>query len=471
MKGLYDTDVIAHAAEDPYFSVWESAPKKDNTLTYYNLKSDYIVFSKDKSIKKEYLNGDKENFEISDKQSFLVAIKKALEINNKDHSSQESANELIPYLMVPPFMGGAMGFISYDAARRFERLTGFKTQKDIPECFFVVPQIVLAIDHSNDNTWVFSPAKFEKEDIKTFLTSFLSKLSPNKQTKKEYIKNDLSKLNWKLDKSQFTSIVEKAKEYIRAGDIFQVVLSNKLSISQTLNSNLLFDELKNHNPTAFHFLQCFGDRTLVGASPELMLRSTPQQNSITMRLVAGTYPKDVGTDKFKKPVETLLGDEKEKAEHIMLVDHCRNDIGRVAEIGSVVVSDMFAVEELKNVYHLVSQVDGILSSENSIFEAIQSCAPISTLTGTPKIRAMDIISELEPFPRGVFGGFAGIIGVDGYLDSAVIIRSVVASKDTVEIFAGAGIVDDSIAEREFEECFWKAQTIVDLVISQRDKQS
>jgi anthranilate/para-aminobenzoate synthase component I len=174
-----------------------------------------------------------------------------------------------------------------------------------------------------------------------------------------------------------------------------------------------------------------------------------------MRLVAGTYPRREGM----VTAQALQQDQKELAEHYMLVDHCRNDIGKVAKIGSVKVSDLASVEPYRDVYHLVSQVNGILSNGQSIFDACRACFPIATLTGTPKIRAMEIIAELESMPRGYFGGISFMAGSNGFLDSAVIIRSALVQENCIEIRAGAGIVDDSSPEREFLECIWKSQAM------------
>ena len=192
-----------------------------------------------------------------------------------------------------------------------------------------------------------------------------------------------------------------------------------------------------------------------------MLKYEPSSKKMLMRLIAGTYPKL--QSQYSKDPTQLLKDEKELAEHMMLVDHCRNDLGRVAEIGSVQVTDLLKVEPLHDVYHLVSQVEARLKKELNCFDALESCFPIATLTGTPKIRAMEIISELENRPRGLFGGAIGLFGLDGSADLAVIIRSAIVKPEKCEINAGAGIVADSIPEREFEECLWKAEALRDIL--------
>ena len=324
----------------------------------------------------------------------------------------------------------AVGFISYDAARYLEKIKG-ATGSKFPDLYFLKTKNF--VEKNRDGS-IFPCTADNKPNC------FDKKIEPSRFFSKE----------------QFMGMVRKAKAYIKAGDVFQVVLSNCFEVEASPNPLEVYQRLKALNPSPYHFLIRFGEHTLVGASPEVMLRSKKikDKTKVLMRPVAGTYPKN-------SPAESLPRDPKEQAEHIMLVDHARNDIGRVAEIASVEVSDLLNVETYRDVYHLVSQVSGILKPEENIFSALESCFPIATLTGTPKIRAMEIIAELEGPTRGPFGGAAMMIDEHGMLDSGVIIRSAIIGKETTRIQAGAGIVYDSSPEREYEECLWKAKAVID----------
>ena len=249
----------------------------------------------------------------------------------------------------------------------------------------------------------------------------------------------------------------------------QVVLSNEIEFKNKTSAHSLYKTLLTRNPSSYHFLINFLDNSLVGASPETMLEYSSTNRELTMRLVAGTYPKE--STNFKSDPNLLLKDEKELAEHMMLVDHCRNDIGKYAKISSVEVSELLKLVPLNDIYHLVSKVTAKLDEQKNCFDALEASFPIATLTGTPKIRAMEIISELENSPRKLFGGAVGIIETSKdmeqqKLDLAVIIRSALLTPKTSYINAGAGIVTDSDAKREFHECLWKAKALREILLKE-----
>jgi len=359
------------------------------------------------------------------------------------------------------FVGGLMGFISYDVGRFFERLKNSKGSASEPDIFLLESPISLRFDQEKEEfelRWLEEYASpTEVEEIEKLLSEDECPL-PARATGGE------ANFSEHYSREKFIALVKRAKEYISTGDIFQVVIANTFFSEKKIDPLKVFLHLRLSNPSPYHFLVRYGQGTLVGASPEVMLRGGQQSDgktTVNMRLVAGTYPKAAPGQ-----AEVLGRDTKELAEHLMLVDHARNDIGRVAECGKVAVSDLFSVETYSNVHHLVSQVSGVLKREEDVLSALQSSFPIATLTGTPKIRAMEIIAELEAPSRGIFGGAVVQMGYDGSIDSAVAIRALVSDERGTKIQAGAGIVYDSDPSREYEECYWKARALFEAVKAQ-----
>ncbi|MCB0322451.1 MAG: anthranilate synthase component I family protein [Bdellovibrionales bacterium] len=362
---------------------------------------------------------------------------------------------------LPPFIGGLIGFVGYDTARYLEKIhtaTGHAIEPDI--CLYHA-ETILVQDIEQKQLLLISWNPQSHEAVARRIEKALPAAAKMHSTDAQNTHAGVSRSRFSTN--EFVARVQSAKEYILAGDIFQVVLANTFTLNALPDPLALYEELCRLNPSPYHFAIPFGSHCLVGASPELMLRCrniSQGKVQAAMRLVAGTYPRREGAFDEQAQRARLLADEKERAEHIMLVDHARNDIGRVAEIGSVSVDELLAVEPYRDVLHLVSQVSGVLRAGESAFAALRACFPIATLTGTPKIRAMEIIAELEGPSRGVFGGCALLAGHDGFLDSGVIIRSAVVGPDGVTVRAGAGIVADSLAEREDQECRWKANAVL-----------
>jgi anthranilate synthase component 1 len=255
----------------------------------------------------------------------------------------------------------------------------------------------------------------------------------------------------------FKAMVARAKDYIYAGDIIQAVLSQRFTAASTLDPLHLYRALRYLNPSPYMFLLKLGDRTLVGSSPEIMVRLTG--NRIEVRPIAGTRPRGATEQEDRHLADELLADEKEKAEHVMLVDLGRNDVGRVAEAGSVQVTEYMVVERYSHVMHLVSHVQGVLRTGCDAYDVIRSTFPAGTLSGAPKIRAMQIIHELENGPRGAYGGAVGYIGYDGTMDLAITIRTMDIHGGQLAVQAGAGIVFDSDPQKEYEETRHKARAV------------
>jgi anthranilate synthase component 1 len=258
-----------------------------------------------------------------------------------------------------------------------------------------------------------------------------------------------------MTRAQYTGMVTRAKQYIYAGDIIQAVLSQRFSARSELPPIQIYRALRLLNPSPYTFFLKIKDQTLVGSSPEVMVRLTG--NRVEVRPIAGTRPRGATEQADRQLADELLSDEKEKAEHVMLVDLGRNDIGRVAEMGSVQVTDYMVIERYSHVMHMVSHVEGILRREFDAYDVIKATFPAGTLSGAPKIRAMEIIHELEPEPRGVYGGAVGYISYSGNMDLAITIRTMEVCRGEVYVQAGAGIVYDSDPRRELEETRQKSR--------------
>jgi anthranilate synthase component 1 len=256
----------------------------------------------------------------------------------------------------------------------------------------------------------------------------------------------------------FEGMVRRAREHILAGDIFQVVLSRKISCPFTGNPLHIYGSIRVINPSPYLYYLHFGDEAIIGSSPEMLVRVLGR--TVTTVPIAGTRPRGVTNEEDESLARELLADEKERAEHLMLVDLARNDIGRVASFGSVSVPEFYAIEKFSHVQHIVSRVEGTLAEGLDRFDALASCFPAGTVSGAPKIRAMQIIADLEGQPRGLYAGAVGYAGFNEILEFAIAIRTLRVRKGMAEFSTGAGIVADSIPEREFDETEFKAQAIV-----------
>lgn len=365
---------------------------------------------------------------------------------------------------LPP-TGGLLGFVGYDTSRYFDRFPRALPSPLTPDLHFVSTGTILLGDRQEDVLYIVSPTGIVRSDHHSRRVGLLRQLL-RAPAPRRYRCDPLPPPYEQLKEDEFLEMVEKAKEYIRAGDIFQVVLANRFTVLATVDPCAVYDSLLDGNPSPYHFMFDFPGGTYIGASPEAMLRGGSDRSgaggpsTVAMRLVAGTYPSGPTPLSSREYASELTTDDKERAEHLMLVDHARNDIGRVAAIGSVIADDLFQVESYADVHHLVSQVSGTLRPGESVLSALRACFPIATLTGTPKIRAMEIIQELETPARGIFGGAACLIGDDGSIDSTVAIRAATCLPQRTIIDAGAGIVYDSSPPREYQECRLKARAVL-----------
>jgi anthranilate synthase component I len=253
-------------------------------------------------------------------------------------------------------------------------------------------------------------------------------------------------------------MVDRAKEYILAGDIFQVVLSQRFSLPFQLPPLALYRSLRRLNPSPFLFYLDFGGFSVIGSSPEILVRL--RDDTVTIRPIAGTRPRGKTPDEDRALAADLLADQKELAEHLMLLDLGRNDVGRVAKVGSVRVTERMKIENYSHVMHIVSNVEGTIDPKHDAMDALMAGFPAGTVSGAPKVRAMEIIEELEPEKRGIYGGAVGYFAANGSMDTCIALRTTVVKDGVMYVQAGAGIVADSVPESEHQECQHKARALV-----------
>jgi len=376
---------------------------------------------------------------------------------------------LVPEPNLPRFHGGAVGYLAYDAVRFFESLPD--TNPDdlgLPDCYFMVTDTMLIFDHLNHTIKVVSNAYVEESAEKAYesalkkIDSILEALerplaAPVREVSGGNGASDASLVSNQTEE-QFAGAVREAKEYIVAGDIFQVVLSQRFSAEIEAAPLDVYRALRSVNPSPYMFYLELDNLHLVGSSPELMVRV--EDGTVEVRPIAGTRPRGADIEEDAALEEDLLSDEKELAEHIMLVDLGRNDVGRVSQAGTVEVTELEVIERYSHVMHIVSNVRGTLRPEEDCYSALRAVFPMGTVSGAPKIRAMEIIEELEPVKRGPYGGGLGYVSFSGNLDSCILIRTIIIVDGTAYVQAGAGIVADSDPHREYEETINKAKALV-----------
>ena len=372
---------------------------------------------------------------------------------------------------LPRFAGGAVGYVSYDWVRYVERLPEKNPDPlGVPDCWFVFPETVLVHDRTRERLTIIHDveiregepleAAYERglralERVEAMLAAPTPRPAPTPagDAPLEPVSN--------VTRERFIEMVKRCQEYIHAGDIFQVVPSQRLTLAQRSDPLAIYRELRLLNPSPYLFFMRCGDHVVLGSSPEIHVRLTG--GLIELRPLAGTAPRGATPEEDKEIERRLLTDPKELAEHVMLLDLGRNDVGRVAQVGTVEVTERFVIERYSHVMHLVSNVRGRLEPGRDCFDAFRATFPAGTLSGAPKIRAMEIIEELEPVRRGIYGGAVGYFGYGGAMDTAIAIRSVLMRDGRAFIQAGAGIVADSDPEAEHRECVNKARAVVNAV--------
>lgn len=366
---------------------------------------------------------------------------------------------------VPRFSGGAVGYFSYDAIRLRERIPD-KNPKDDPadDIFFGFYRDIIAFDNREHRLLLITNIILGKDtdtgraykDAFHRLGTMEDRMAVRLQTGHLSVRQKSDPAS-NFKKAEFETAVEKCREYIRAGDIFQVVPSQRFTVQVEADPFDLYRILRVVNPSPYMYFLAVDGTSVIGASPEMLVRV--EKGHIEMRPIAGTRPRGKTEAEDEKLVRELLADPKERAEHVMLVDLGRNDVGRVARTGTVHVEEMMHIEKYSHVIHIVSNVSGELAEGKDAFDALFSCFPAGTLSGAPKIRAMEIIDEIEPVKRGLYGGALGYIGWSGTMDTCIVIRTIVYCNGVATVQAGAGIVADSEPAREYQETLHKADAL------------
>jgi anthranilate synthase component I len=378
-----------------------------------------------------------------------------------------------PLPNLPAFVGGAVGYFSYDAVRYLERLPDAPPDDlHLPEAYFAITNTLIVFDHLRHKVLVISlvdAANLRDVEGEGFAAAYrraaddvrrVSERLAAPERGRAFLPGDEGlEIASNFTRSGYEEAVERAKEYIRAGDAFQIVPSQRFFAEiGDLNPFLLYRGLRTVNPSPYMTYLKLGDLSLVGASPEPLVRV--ERRRVMTRPIAGTRRRGVAPEEDALLAEELLADAKERAEHVMLVDLGRNDIGRVAEIGTVQLENFMEVERYSHVMHIVSTVEGDLRAEYTALDALAAAFPAGTVSGAPKVRAMEIIDELEPTRRGPYAGATGYYGVDGRLDTCITLRTALLKGGRVYFQAGGGVVADSVPSLEYEETRNKAGAIV-----------
>lgn len=369
---------------------------------------------------------------------------------------------------LPRFCGGAVGYLSYETINRFENLPSpEKDSLNIPEGRFMFVDTMLVFDHVTHKIKVLSYVKLDGDIEKNYadaaarIDDLIKRLqtpyTPKKAAKRP-AKTAAAALTSNTTRAEFEKNVEKIKEYITAGEAIQVVYSQRLSQPTDLPPFEIYRALRTVNPSPYMFFLDYGDFQIVGASPEVLVRV--EDGNVMTRPLAGSRPRGSTPEDDIALEKELKNDEKERAEHIMLVDLGRNDIGRVSQPGTVKVSELMDVERYSHIMHLVTHVQGKLLPDMNSFDALRACFPAGTVSGAPKIRAMEIIAEMEPEKRGVYAGAAGYFSFSGNMDMAIAIRTMVVKDGVAYVQAGAGIVYDSVPATEYQESLNKARALL-----------
>jgi anthranilate synthase component 1 len=377
---------------------------------------------------------------------------------------------------LPKFHGGAVGYMSYDMVRFVEELPdNTEDELQLPDCFFMIAETILIFDHVNHQIKVVANAHIDG-DVDAAYADALAKiealvekiaaaskahLRKNGGDRQEQYDKIISDPQSNFTKSGYEAAVRRAKEYIAAGDIIQVVPSQRFSCPVSVDSFEIYRALRVVNPSPYMYYLKLDGFDIVGASPEMMVRV--EDGIVQTVPIAGTRPRGATAEEDRELEQQLLSDPKERAEHVMLVDLGRNDLGRVCEYHTVEVTDLMIVERFSHVMHIVSHVTGRLRENLTAFDVLRACLPAGTLSGAPKIRAMEIIDELEPTRRATYGGTVGYFSFSGSADTAITIRTAVIKDGTAYVQAGGGVVADSVPETEYYETVSKARAMLSAI--------
>ena len=377
---------------------------------------------------------------------------------------------------LPQFHGGAVGYMSYDMVRFVEELPDTTADElQLPDCFFMIAETLLVFDHVNHQIKIVANAHIDGDIAAAYANAVAkiealvekliaapdTRLRDNRETRLRNPPETVPDPHSNFTQTAYEKAVLRAKEYIAAGDIIQVVPSQRFSRPVSVDPFNIYRALRVVNPSPYMYYLKLNNFDIVGASPEMMVRV--EDGVVQTVPIAGTRPRGKTPEEDRELEHALLSDPKERAEHVMLVDLGRNDLGRVCEYNTVEVTDLMIVERFSHVMHIVSHVIGRLRENFTAFDVIRACLPAGTLSGAPKIRAMEIIDELEPTRRGTYGGTVGYFSFSGSADTAITIRTAVIKDGTAYVQAGGGVVADSIPENEYYETMSKAWALLSAI--------
>ena len=405
-------------------------------------------------------------------ETTIDGVKDTFEAENPLQSIEEiiSKNRSPNIKNLPRFHGGYIGFFAYESAQYAESKIALLPGKDskfeehMPDIMLVKAEQLIIFDNLNDSTQIifnanlknmtYGFARSKLDDIEKKLTTYVES-----EVKEFKPITNCFEFESNFTKEEYCGAVNTIKNYIAEGDVMQVVLAQDFSANFDKDPFNLYKAIRELNPSPYMYFIDLDECQIVGASPEILVRL--EDNEINLRPLAGTRKRGESLEEDKLNEDDLLNDPKEIAEHLMLIDLGRNDVGRVSEIGSVLVTDKMTIEKYSHVMHIVSNVMGKIASGLSYFDVLKASLPAGTLSGAPKIRAMEIINELEPSSRGIYGGAIGYIGWNGNMDTAIAIRTAVIKDKTIHVGAGAGVVADSVPENEWLECRQKSKVFMD----------
>ncbi|MCH8623046.1 anthranilate synthase component I [Undibacterium sp. TS12] len=370
---------------------------------------------------------------------------------------------------LPRFCGGLAGYFGYDAVRHVEKRLAGKAPKDdlgLPEIQLLLTEELAVIDNVSGKLYLivyadptqpeaWSKARQRLKDLRAMLRRSVDAPVTSASVRTEAIRD--------FAKDDYLKAVEKAKEYIMAGDLMQVQVGQRIKKPYVDSPLSLYRALRSLNPSPYMYFYNFGDMQIIGASPEILVRNESLNDGskkVTIRPLAGTRPRGATPERDAELAKELLADPKEIAEHVMLIDLARNDIGRIAQTGSVKVTDQMVIEKYSHVQHIVSNVEGVLQTNLSNLDVLKATFPAGTLSGAPKVRAMELIDELEPVKRGIYGGACGYLSFGGEMDLAIAIRTGVLKDGMLYVQAAAGVVADSVPEMEWQETENKARAVL-----------
>ena len=378
--------------------------------------------------------------------------------------------KIVPVSGLPLFSGGAVGYLAYETVTRFEELPSpVADPLGLPEAVFMFSDTMLVFDHVTHRIKILSHARLEEDEVEVDYRKAVDRIEALAERLSQPLQSRPAKatagksypLSSNFTREGFEQSVSRVKQYITAGEAIQVVPSQRLSQPTEAAPFDIYRALRTINPSPYMFFLDFKDFQIIGASPEILVRV--EDGVVMTRPLAGTRPRGKSPAEDIRLEQELKNDEKERAEHIMLVDLGRNDIGRVSQPGTVEVSELMEVERYSHVMHLVTHVQGKLRQDMTAFDALKACFPAGTVSGAPKIRAMEIIAEIEPEKRGPYAGAVGYFSFSGNMDMAIAIRTMVVTNGIAYTQAGGGVVYDSVPEREYEETMNKAGALLKAV--------